>query len=145
MMETNTSNIAWKQLPTHLFQACTWLSGKMNAHTQQYGLTNRQYAVLHTLHQQTVSPEGLRIREIKRCMKGKADISRMVERLNQKGWIEKTACQYDKRYTRVKLASAGLELLQKIEADKKNIRTFFSHLTEEEIEDLNRLLKKMME
>jgi DNA-binding MarR family transcriptional regulator len=144
-MKTNLPDAVWKQLPTHLFEACTWLSGKMNAHTQQYGLTNRQYAVLHTLHRQSNSRDGLRIREIKRCMKGKADISRMVERLSQKGWIEKTNCPYDKRYTRVRLATEGLELLRTIEADKKNIRTFFKQLTEEEMADLNRLLKKMME
>jgi DNA-binding MarR family transcriptional regulator len=72
-------------------------------------------------------------------------ISKLVERLCRKKFVQRTAAGRDRRYQSVTLTSVGMALVPKLArlADD-NDREFFSHLTTEQQHDLVRVLKDIV-
>lgn len=74
-----------------------------------------------------------------------ADVSRLADRLIQKGWIEKVSEKEDRRNTLLQLSETGKELLKKALPDLKLIDRFFYNLSKKDAKQLNALLDKIRE
>jgi DNA-binding MarR family transcriptional regulator len=75
-------------------------------------LTRRDYDVLYTLSK---SPGGLRMTEINdRIMLTQPGVSRLVARLEQRGFVERRADPDDARAQRIGLTAAGREVQQAV-------------------------------
>src|SRR4051812_12259445 len=103
----------------------------------RYGLTSQQYNVLRLLRSEypgTVPTLLLARRLVSRA----PDITRMLDKLEQRGWIERERPADNRRVVRVGITEAGLTLLRELQGPIQECHTRqLGHLPSE---DLKRLL-----
>ena len=127
-------NYTAKQLSYEFFQSL-----------KRYGLAEQQYNVLRILR--GFRPEApLSIGFIKERMLDKdSDVSRIVDRLFEKGFVNRTENPVDRRQKSVEITETGLALLDKMFSCEQKADTLLNNLTPGEINELNRLLDKIRE
>lgn len=126
----------------NLFFTNNWIEAKLKAMLEPYGVTMQQFNVLRILRGQYpnyVSTSNIRERLIDQM----SDVSRIVDRLAQKEWVEKFACQTDRRLVDIRISEKGLNLLKKIDEIELSFDAIVSNISEEEAETLNYLFDKM--
>jgi DNA-binding MarR family transcriptional regulator len=109
-----------------------------NAH----GLSGPQYNVLRILR--GAAGDGLPCLEIAGQMITRMpDITRLVDRLETAGFVERCRTDADRRVVLVKITPAGLELLERLDQPVRDMhKKVLSHLTQDELRELSRLLVK---
>ena len=117
-----------------------WVQEQIKKELKPYGITMQQYNVLRILKgaNQPISTSVIRDRLLDKM----ADTSRMVERLCQKGLVQRNACKYDKRLVDVSISSGGEQLLDRLSALNPSFDKVLENLSEEEAEALSKLLDK---
>jgi DNA-binding MarR family transcriptional regulator len=112
---------------------------------KQYGLAEQQYNVLRILRGFR-SEAPLSIGFIKeRMLDRDSDVSRIVDRLFEKGLVQRKENPQDRRQKSVAITEQGLTLLDKMLECEKVSDTFLKNLTADEVTELNRLLDKIRE
>jgi len=112
---------------------------------KSYGLAEQQYNVLRILRGFR-SEAPLSIGFIKERMLDKdSDVSRIVDRLFEKGFVNRTENPADRRQKAVEITETGLALLDKMFSCEQKADTLLNNLRPEEINELNRLLDKIRE
>ena len=126
----------------NIFYTSNWLA---NLHTDAFkphNLTVPQFNILRILRGQY--PKVVNLKLIKERMLDKmSDVSRLIERLREKGLLERNACKSDRRQMDVCITQKGLDLLKELDEDLNEINKKFSALNDTEVETLNRLLDKL--
>lgn len=109
---------------------------------QEHGLSGPQYNVLRILRGH--GGEGLSCCEIAAEMIHRMpDITRLVDRLEESGWVERSRDREDRRVVRVKITAEGLALLNRLDRPLLDLhKRQLNHLSREELTELNRLLVK---
>jgi DNA-binding MarR family transcriptional regulator len=80
-----------------------------------YGLTHTQYNVLRILR--GAGPEGRPCGEIAGDMIHRdADMTRLLDRLEKQGWVERSRSTEDRRVVTARVTRAGLKLLGQLDA-----------------------------
>lgn len=98
-----------------LFTA-SWLDCLLNRHLRPYGLTHPQYNILRILNGSL--PKGLSVLDIKnRMLDRNSNVSRLVEKMRQRGLVERLPFTDDRRMVVVTLAEAGRALTEQIEQE----------------------------
>jgi DNA-binding MarR family transcriptional regulator len=132
----------YHKLSINILYTSNWL---LNLHTEKlkpYNLTVQQFNILRILRGQ--HPNVVNLKLIKERMLDKmSDVSRLVERLREKGFVDRKTCPSDRRHIDVCITNEGLELLKKLDSDLKAINSLFSSLSNDEIRTLNDLLDKL--
>jgi DNA-binding MarR family transcriptional regulator len=132
----------YHKLSINIVYTSNWL---LNLHTEKlkpYNLTVQQFNILRILRGQ--HPNVVNLKLIKERMLDKmSDVSRLVERLREKGFVDRKTCPSDRRHIDVCITNEGLELLKKLDSDLKAINSLFSSLSNDEIRTLNDLLDKL--
>lgn len=124
----------------NLIYTSNWLQNKHQAFFKPFGITGHQFNILRVLKGQY--PKSISATEIKsRLLDQNSDVSRLLERLMQKQLITKSASENDKRASDVFISPQGLDLLNEIEKQHKEI-DFAINLTPEEASQLSDLLDK---
>ena len=109
---------------------------------KNYQLSHQQYNILRILRGQY--PKGISVNDIKRRMIDKmSNVSRLVEKLKQKGFVERVECASDRRVVFVHLTENGLSVLAEIDKTIAVNLAAFNRITVEEAEELNRILEKL--
>jgi len=110
---------------------------------KRHGLAEQQYNVLRILRGfRHASP--LSIGFIKARMLDKnSDVSRIVDRLHEKGLISRVENPKDRRQKHVAITVKGLDLLAQMLSCELEIDHLLKNLDETEIKELNRLLDKI--
>lgn len=127
-------NYTAKQLSYEFFQSL-----------KRYGLAEQQYNVLRILRGFR-SEAPLSIGFIKERMLDKdSDVSRIVDRLFEKGFVNRTENPNDRRQKSVEITETGLGLLDQMFSCEQKVDTLLNNLTKDEINELNRLLDKIRE
>lgn len=112
---------------------------------KMYGLAEQQYNVLRILRGFRFEAP-LSIGFIKERMLDKdSDVSRIVDRLFEKGLVNRTENPNDRRQKSVEITEKGLDLLDKMFSCEQKADTMLINLTQQEINELNRLLDKIRE
>ncbi len=107
-----------------------------------FDITSQQYNVLRILRGQYPSPATVNLIK-SRILDKMSDTSRIVDRLIQKKYLEKSVNNYDKRAVDIIISEKGLALLKKLDKEI-DLSSFISpNLTIEEAKQLNFLLDKM--
>lgn len=109
---------------------------------QEHGLSGPQYNVLRILRGH--GGEGRSCCEIAADMITRTpDITRLVDRLEQAGWVQRRRDPDDRRIVRVQITAAGLELLSRLDQPVRDLhKRQLGHLSRAELRELNRLLVK---
>ncbi len=126
----------------NLFFTNNWIEAKLKAILEPYGVTMQQFNVLRILRGQYpnyVSTSNIRERLIDQM----SDVSRIVDRLGQKEWVEKFACKADRRLVDIRISEKGLDLLKKIDDVELSFDSIVSNISEDEADILNLLLDKI--
>lgn len=106
-------------------------------------ITLPQYNVLRILR--GAGPEGLPTLEIAaRLIERTPGVTRMINRLIEKGVVERERCEHDRRIVYCRITPRGLELLKKYDRPvERSHHRALGMLTESEQEQLVRLLDKV--
>ncbi|GIV27549.1 MAG: MarR family transcriptional regulator [Bacteroidia bacterium] len=109
---------------------------------KQFDITPQQYNILRILKGQY--PNSISLNEIKnRMLDRNSDVSRIVERMRKKTLLTRTTNPKNRRAVEIKITSKGIELLNSIEPYLKKYHDMLSHMSENELKNLNELLDKL--
>lgn len=132
----------YHKLRANILFTSGWLRGEIKEFLDPYDITPQQFNILRILR--GAQPEYLSTKEIcGRMIDKMSDTSRLVDRLQAKGLVYKKQCDFDGRKIRVFITDNGLDLLNKIDAEKHQLNKILKNLSEEEAETLNDLLDKL--
>jgi len=141
-IQRNSFRNEYQKSAINLIYTYGWLHNKQKIFFNKFNITAQQYNVLRILKRQF--PDAISTSEIKHRMLDKnSDVSRIIDRLENKGLIYKNPCLSDKRLVDVSVTHKGLQLLSEIEIQILDLDNFFSTLELEEAKELNRLLDKL--
>ena len=109
------------------------------------GLTPSQYNVMRILR--GASPEALTCGEIsERLVTPGPDVTRLLDRLEERGWAERDRDVGDRRVVRSRITDAGLELLASLDGPVKAwLSESLGHLSGDEQKSLIHLLERARE
>jgi DNA-binding MarR family transcriptional regulator len=107
-----------------------------------YDLTPAQYNVLRILR--GAGENGLNASDIAgRMISRDPDVTRLVDRLEKRGLVERWRCSEDRRVVWTRIAPAGLELINPIDDPLNELhRQQLSHLSAEKLRMLIELLEE---
>jgi DNA-binding MarR family transcriptional regulator len=124
-----------------LLRTADALQAQVEARLKDFGLTGTQYNALRILR--GAGPEGLPCREIgERMITHDPDITRLLNRLEDRGLVERTRAKHDRRVIYGKITTAGLKLLREMDAPiEKHGREMLRHVGQEKLKQLIELLE----
>jgi len=127
----------------NLLVAAGQLRERLDTLCAKHDITNGQYNVLRILR--GAQPDGYARCDIARRMIERApDVTRLIDRLEARGFVERDRSNEDRRRSVTRITVAGLELLERMQAEMETIdRTIDRRLSEAEMLELSRLLEKM--
>jgi len=132
---------AYEKVVVNLIFTNSWAKKELQSFFSQYDLTGQQYNVLRILKGANQALSTSDIRE--RLLEKMSDASRMVDRLEAKGLVEKMQCSQDKRLVDVSITKQGLKLIEKVSVADSIVETIAGSLTKKEAEQLSMLLDKL--
>ena len=117
------------------------LETSVEAKLKEFGLTGTQYNVLRILR--GAGPEGLPCSKIgERMITHDPDITRLLNRLQKRGLVERSRAKSDRRVIYGKITAAGLKLLKEMdEPVEKFGRDMLKHVSQEKLRILIDLLE----
>ena len=129
------------KLMVNLVYSYMWVRDNQKAYFKPFDITMQQYNILRILRG---ADEAISTAIIKERMLDRAsDASRIVDRLEKKGLVQKSTCETDQRKVDVSLSEAGMKILRKIDKSIDDWQSGLVNLTEKEADQLSSLLDKM--
>ena len=117
------------------------LQTQVESQLKKFGLTGTQYNALRILR--GAGQEGLPCREIgERMITRDPDITRLLDRLEDRGFVQRTRARHDRRVIYGKITGAGLKLLREMDGPlEKYGRDMLRHVGQEKLRRLIELLE----
>ncbi|MFN4247295.1 MAG: MarR family winged helix-turn-helix transcriptional regulator [Flavipsychrobacter sp.] len=115
----------------------SWIVSNANQSLKPFGITEPQYNVLRILRGQ--NGEAMNLFEIQnRMLQRMSNVSRLIDKLVDKGFVERTECKENRRMVDIRITQQGLTLLTDAEATmQQNMEsTIASKLTKEQAAQL---------
>jgi DNA-binding MarR family transcriptional regulator len=124
-----------------LLRTADALQAQVEARLKDFGLTGTQYNALRILR--GAGPEGLPCREIgERMITHDPDVTRLLDRLEDRGFVERLRAKQDRRVIYGRITDAGLKLLREMDAPiEKYGREMLRHVGQEKLKQLIELLE----
>jgi len=108
-----------------------------------HGLTEPQYNILRVLRGfRNEGPSSIGFLK-DRMLDRSSDVSRLVDKLYEKGLIDRKENNLDRRQKDVVITEKGLSLLADMLDCENQVDALLQNLTDEEVVELNRLLNKI--
>ncbi|MES2331955.1 MAG: MarR family transcriptional regulator [Bacteroidota bacterium] len=142
-IQQQTFRNEYQKAAVNLIFSAGWLNERIKAFLDAEDITPQQYNILRILRGSKTPLSTLQIRE--RMLDKMSDTSRIVERLQKKGVVEKKVCPADKRLVDIVISKKGLTLLEKLDRKNGELDNILQSLNPEEAKALNSLLDKMRE
>ena len=141
IQETAVTSV-YHALAVNLHGTTSWFHRVSAAWLAPYDLSLQQYNVLRILRGQ--HPRSARASLVQEQMIDRmSNVSRLIEKLRQKGLIERCTCSFYRRAVDVTITDKGLALLAVLDEAKEAWLATFERLTPEEADTLNHLLDKL--
>jgi DNA-binding MarR family transcriptional regulator len=121
------------------------LQTQVEAQLKEFCLTGTQYNALRILR--GAGPEGLPCREIgERMITRDPDITRLLDRLEDRGFVQRTRARHDRRVIYGRITAAGLKLLRAMDMPLEKFgREMLRHVGQEKLKQLIELLELVRE
>lgn len=119
------------------------LQSSVEALLKEFGLTPTQYNALRILR--GAGAEGLPCSEVgERMITRDPDITRLLDRLQKRGLVERARCKRDRRVVYGKITAAGLKLLRELDEPlERHGREMLKHVGQAKLKQLIELLEKV--
>ncbi len=132
----------YEKLIVNLIYTNSWLSEQQLKTFKPFGITAPQYNVLRILRGQY--PEPCTVNTIiDRMLDRMSNASRIVDRLETKGLVERKVCKTDRRAKDVVITDSGLALLDRVDQASADWIDRFKRITADRIEATNTLLDEL--
>ena len=116
-----------------------WLTSKEIRFLKPFGISPQQYNILRILKG---AGEQVKVQVVKeRMIERSPNATRLMDKLCEKGLIERVRCEEDRRVVFVEINKNGLGLLNKVKEFREN--DFLNKVSVEEARTLNELLDKI--
>jgi len=120
----------------------SYIVTNQNSLLKPFGLSPEQYNVLRILRGQNGNP--ITVSSIQDRMLNKmSNASRLVEKLKQKGLVNREECTLDRRQVDIMITDKGLDLLKQLHGEILNQNQNLIKLDNEEVNQLNLMLDKL--
>lgn len=133
----------YQKASVNIIYSANWLTEQIKTFLQQEDITPQQYNILRILKGSKKPLSTCLIRE--RLLDKMSDTSRLVERLQKKGLVEKKICSADKRLVDVLITKKGLAMIERLDLHNHQLDNILNNLSGEEAVLLNQLLDKIRE
>ena len=114
------------------------------SYLRTHGLTSQQYNVLKLLRGFGDAPRSIDFLR-NRMLDKKSDMSRIIDRLFAQDLVDRVENITDRRQKEITITVKGMTLLDKMDDCERHTDGLLKNLTEEEVQELNRLLDKIRE
>ena len=134
-------------IESDIFRYATLLSdhiqSNMNELLKIWGMTWLQYQALKVIYDQDTENKGLASKEIGVGLCTRVpDVTRLLDRLAEKGWVIRNRDNQNRRIVRTSLTSIGKALVESVQAPLKELEEQqFNHLDDTQKKALSDLLK----
>lgn len=127
----------------NILYTAAWLSQQSGQVLKPYNISWQQFNVLRILR--GMNPEPATIKMLTERMIDKmSNASRLVEKLKQKGLVDRLSCSEDRRRVDISITGAGLELLEKAStALETELADLMAAIEETDAAELNRILDQL--
>ena len=132
----------YQKLMINLIYTGNWLSSSHSRQLKPYGLSVQQYNILRILRGQHPEPAKVNILQ-ERMLDKMSNASRLVEKLRQKGLLERRECMSDRRAVDVVITQKGLALLDELDNVVIEMESILHAINEEEACKLNSFLDQL--
>lgn len=123
----------------NLVRTHTQLAGQLSRLFKQHGLTDPKYNALRILRGEGKPMQVYQIAE--RMVTPQTDVTRLVDRLNEAGLVERDRCDEDRRVVWVTLTKQGKNALMKLDKPVADLHeSQFAGLSKADLKQLNDLL-----
>ncbi len=117
------------------------MQGEVEAKLQKHSLTLPQFEVLSTL---AVSSCTNQQELAQRLQVTKGNLVGLIDRLTERGWVERVPDPADRRVNKVQLTGAGKQVLDKVYPDQLTaVEQLMSKLNLDDVETLRSLLHRL--
>ncbi len=132
----------YEKAAVNILFTSSWLYNINAARMKKHGITPEQYNVLRILR--GAYPKPLMLGSVTCRMVDKAsNATRLVEKLRQKGYVERELCETNRRQVDIIITDKGLALLTKIDNESEAWLDTLKGITKVEAQELNRILDKL--
>lgn len=123
----------------NILYTANWIQSKQNMFFKPYQISPQQYNILRILRGagKAVSVQTIKDRMLERS----PNATRLMDKLCDKDFIQRVACEGDRRVVHIKITKEGLDLLSQIDTEGK--QDYLANLTLEESKILSDLLDKI--
>jgi DNA-binding MarR family transcriptional regulator len=119
-----------------------WLVEEQIKLLKPHNITLQQFNILRILRGQHPNTASIKIiRE--RMLDKMSDVSRLVEKLRAKEFVERKICPADRRHVDVLITEKGLQLLSDLDEHDDEMQKLMSQLSSTEVATLNDYLDKL--
>jgi len=143
MKETNTIHaLAY----FNLLKTGSWIEEQVKEALRPFNLTHAQLNALYILMEN--DPDTVYVHEIKdRILVSNPDVTRLLDRLVKKGYVERETCPENRRKVNISLTESGRDLFLKAQLSLRDeLGDFFeAKISEDEAKELRRILHKIRE
>lgn len=134
-----------QRMMINLIYTGNWINSLIGKALKPYGISLQQYNVLRILKGQYPNPTTV-LSITERMLDKMSNASRLVDKLLEKGYVERTPCEDDRRKVDIIITEKGLELLSELNDVILNIEAQLSNgLSDNELEMINSVLDKVRE
>ncbi len=129
----------YHKLAVNILYTHGWLVSHLAESLRPYGLTIQQYNLLRILRGQHPAPATITLLR-ERMLDKMSDASRLIDRLQAKGLVDRLPSTEDRRKAGVVISERGLDLLREIDDLEADTLSLFSGISEAEARQTNAAL-----
>ncbi|MEO1518620.1 MAG: MarR family transcriptional regulator [Bacteroidota bacterium] len=133
----------YEKLAINILFSSSWLNQMHSEVLRPYNISWQQFNILRILRGMHPKPATVKLLT-ERMIDKMSNASRLVEKLKQKGLVERRSCPSDRRRVDIGITSQGLSLINQASIHmEKAIGAYLKGLDAQEANQLNELLDKM--
>ena len=142
-IQQSTFKTAAHRAQVNVIFTAAWLNQLTGQALKPYGLSLQQFNILRILRGRAGKPATVKLLA-ERMIDKMSNASRLVDKLKEKGFLERRECPTDRRRVDILISAAGLDMIDRASEAVEASRTMvFSQLTDEDAIVLSRLLDKL--
>jgi len=120
-----------------------WLTDKINQQLKPFDVSEQQFNVLRILRGQQGNPLNL-LNISERMLHRMSNATRLVEKLRQKGLVDRSICENNRRKVEISITTKGTQLLKQIDKMlQEHHQQLEAKLTAQEAQQLVDLVEKL--
>jgi DNA-binding MarR family transcriptional regulator len=121
----------------------SWLNQEIAKALKPFGLSLQQFNILRILRGRGDQPSTVKLLT-ERMLDKMSNASRLVDKLKDKGYVERKECPTDRRRVDILITESGMDVIRRASDAVDRLRDkYFGNLSDEEANQLSNLLDKL--